>query len=170
MDRGIAGAFSTVTTTEAIGYVSGGLFLCAAAAVLVLSLRRKRKTPEELEALRRGWLAANGKLGGGEIVEVEDDRLSYMYDVRGMTYNTSQDVSALQDRLPEDRWSIVGAVGVKYDARNPANSIVISEAWTGLRQKPVRKNTDAENTPDAKTDSKTDSKKGAVRLPRDERP
>ena len=134
-------------TNEGFGYLSGGLLVSAVVVVLVFSLRRKRKTPVELEALRRVALSETGKLGGGEIVEVLDDQISYLYDVRGMTYNTSQDVSALQDRLPADRWSIVGAVGVKYDRRNPANSIVISESWTGLRQQ-----------------------KGAACLPRDKRP
>jgi LPXTG-motif cell wall-anchored protein len=140
MDRGIF-------TNEVIGYTTAGLALGAGIGVLVLLRRRKRKTPEELEALRRTWLSENGKLGGGEIVEVQDVQIAYLYDVRGITYNTSQDVTTLQHRLPEDRWSIVGAVGVKYDPRNPANSIVISESWTGLRQQ-----------------------KGAVSLPRDQRP
>jgi hypothetical protein len=27
----------------------------------------------------------------------------------------------------------VGSVSVKYDARNPANSIVLAEEWSGLR-------------------------------------
>jgi hypothetical protein len=140
MDRGIF-------TNEVVGYAVGGLALSAGIGVLVLLRRRKRKTPEELEALRRTWLSENGKLGGGEIVEVQELQISYLYDVRGITYNTSQDVTTLQHRLPEDRWSIVGAVGVKYDPRNPANSIVISESWTGLRQQ-----------------------KGAACLPRDKRP
>jgi len=128
MDRGFF-------TSEVIAYVSAVLALGAGIWVLVLLRRRKRKTPEELEALRRTWLSENGKLGGGEIVEVQDLQISYLYDVRGITYNTSQDVTVLQHRLPDDRWSIVGAVGVKYDPRNPANSIVISESWTGLRNK-----------------------------------
>ena len=131
----MAGALVSVSASEVIGYLSAALALSAAFLLLRRSRRRKRKSPEELEALRRTWLSANGKLGGGEIVEVQDHHLSYLYDVRGVTYNTSQDVSTLQEQLPVDRWSIVGAVGVKYDPRNPANSIVISEAWTGLRQR-----------------------------------
>jgi hypothetical protein len=98
-------------------------------------MRRKKPTPAELEARRRQWLATNGKLGGGEIVEVHEDLISYMYDIRGINYSSSQDVSALQNYLPADRWSIVGGVGVRFDPRNPANSIVISESWTGLRQR-----------------------------------
>jgi hypothetical protein len=29
---------------------------------------------------------------------------------------------------------MIGPVSVKYDPRNPANSIVISEQWNGLRK------------------------------------
>jgi hypothetical protein len=29
--------------------------------------------------------------------------------------------------------STIGPVSVKYDARNPANSIVLAENWSGLR-------------------------------------
>jgi len=34
--------------------------------------------------------------------------------------------------LPADL-SAISPVAVKYDPRNPANSIVIAEEWTGLR-------------------------------------
>ena len=132
MDPGLAGA-ATVFTSEVIVFLSVGLGLFAALFSLLSSSRRRRRTPEELEALRRSKLSGSGKLGGGEIVEVQDGEISYLYAVRGITYNTTQDVTHLQDRLPLDRWSIMGGVGVKYDPRNPANSIVISEAWTGLR-------------------------------------
>ncbi len=44
-----------------------------------------------------------------------------------------QDVSSLQERIPTSL-SIEGSVSVKYDARNPANSIVLAEQWSGLRK------------------------------------
>jgi len=153
MDRGFSGPVASIFTGEVIGFLAGGLALGAGLTVLLLSSRRKKKTPEELEAQRRAWLSTYGKLGGGEILEVQDDRISFLYGVRGVTYNTSQDITDLQDYLPVDRWSIVGGVGVRYDPRNPANSVVISEKWTGLRQQPG-----------------TAGKKGAVSLPRDKRP
>jgi len=37
--------------------------------------------------------------------------------------------------LPADRMSMVGPASVKYDPRNPANSIVLCEQWSGLRGK-----------------------------------
>lgn len=127
--------FAFILTPETWGLVSLGALACGAAAVLIQARRRKKPTPEELEARRRDRLSKQGKLAGGEILEVQENLISYHYDVRGLSYATSQDVSALQDRLPEDRWSIVGGVGVRYDRENPANSIVLSETWTGLRQR-----------------------------------
>jgi hypothetical protein len=128
-------SFAVILTPEAWGLVSLGAVACGAILLVVRARRRKKPTPEELEARRREWLSKQGKLAGGEILEVQENLISYHYDVRGLSYSTSQDVSALQDRLPEDRWSIVGGVGVRYDRENPANSIVLSETWTGLRQR-----------------------------------
>jgi hypothetical protein len=58
----------------------------------------------------------------------------YSYAVRGMEYQASQDISALESFLPTDRWVILGPVSVKYDPRNPANSMILSEQWNGLRR------------------------------------
>jgi hypothetical protein len=124
-----------VMTPETIGLMSAGLMIVVGVVLIIRMKRRKRPTPEEIEAARRLWLTQHGKLGGGEVLEIGDNTISYVYDVRGMSYTTSQDVSALEAHLPEDRWSIVGAVGVRYDPRNPANSMVLSETWTGLRQR-----------------------------------
>ena len=48
-----------------------------------------------------------------------------------MEYTASQDLSLL-GRAPVDLAS-VHALSVKYDPRNPANSIIMSEEWSGLR-------------------------------------
>ncbi len=109
--------------------------MLSGAWIVVRAHRKRKPTPEELEAQRRDWLSQFGKLGGGEILEVGEDYISYLYGVRGMSYSAFQDVSGLEERLPSDRWSIVGGVGVRFDPRNPANSIVISETWTGLRKR-----------------------------------
>jgi hypothetical protein len=71
-------------------------------------------------------------MGDATLVEFRDNNLFYSYLVRGVEYTASQEVSALLDRLPDDL-SSVGAVSVKYDPRNPANSIVVAEKWSGLR-------------------------------------
>jgi hypothetical protein len=77
-------------------------------------------------------LVAGGKMGDATLVEIRDELLFYAYLVRGVEYTASQDVSSLRDRVPADL-SAVGPVGVRYDSRNPANSIVVAEQWSGLR-------------------------------------
>lgn len=90
-------------------------------------------TPEELERRRRTVLVASGKMGDASLVEIRDDLLFYSYAVRGVGYTASQDVSALRQYLPPDFSVAIGPVFVKYDPRNPANSVVLSEEWSGLR-------------------------------------
>jgi hypothetical protein len=48
-------------------------------------------------------------------------------------YTACQDLADLQSLLPSDRWSAIGPASIKYDPRNPANSIVLCEEWSGLR-------------------------------------
>ncbi|MDQ6665705.1 MAG: hypothetical protein M3Z23_15100, partial [Acidobacteriota bacterium] len=67
-------------------------------------------------------------------VELQANVIEYSYHARGVGYTAWQDLSSLQAYLPEDRWSVVGPVSVKYDPRNPANSIVLCEQWSGLRK------------------------------------
>jgi hypothetical protein len=71
-------------------------------------------------------------MGDAVLVEVHDDLLSFTYAVRGVEYTAWQDISRLGERIPKDLSSI-GAVAVKYDPKNPANSIVLAEDWSGLR-------------------------------------
>jgi hypothetical protein len=52
-------------------------------------------------------------------------------------YTASQDVSHLKDQVPSDLASLT-AVLVRYEAKNPANSIVVAEHWTGLHTEPKR--------------------------------
>jgi hypothetical protein len=41
----------------------------------------------------------------------------------------------LEALLPEDQMSMIGPALVKFDPRNPANSIVLCEDWSGLRRR-----------------------------------
>lgn len=94
--------------------------------------KSSRITPEERERRRRAVLVRQGKMGDASLVEIRDDALFYSYSVRGVEYIASQDVSTLKHLVPGDL-SIVGPLSVKYDARNPANSIVVAEEWSGIR-------------------------------------
>ena len=96
--------------------------------------QRRRVPPEERERRRRAWLAATGKLGDGTLVEIREDVVFYSYAVRGVEYTASQDLTRLLDKVPADL-SQMPSVGVKYDPKNPANSIVVAEEWTGLHSR-----------------------------------
>lgn len=97
------------------------------------SWQRSKITPEERERQRRSGLVALGKMGDAMVMEIRGDLLFYSYDVRGVEYTASQDLSLLKTYIPTDLSVVVGAVSVKYDPKNPANSIVLSEEWSGLR-------------------------------------
>lgn len=90
-----------------------------------------RIPPEERERQRRAALVVSGKMGDATLTEIRENLLLYAYTVRGVEYTASQDVSHLKDYVPPDLSSLISVL-VRYDARNPANSIVVSEQWSGL--------------------------------------
>lgn len=114
--------------------LSAFLIVLAVGAIAWRFLRR-RPTAEEIERLRRLGIHRTGKMGDGEVVDVDGVSIVYSYTVAGVLYTTSQDASSLQANLPVDRMSVVGPVLVKFDPRNPANSIVLCEEWSGLRSR-----------------------------------
>jgi hypothetical protein len=126
------GVLPALTTAEEITIALAIVLVILLATLGYRAYRRKRITPEERERRRREWLVATGKMGDAVLVEMRDTLLFYCYDVRGVEYTASQDVGALTSRLPNGL-SPNGAVSVKYDPRNPANSIVVAEDWSGLR-------------------------------------
>jgi hypothetical protein len=123
--------------------VAEAVLLALAVALVVLGAligyrawKRSRIAPEERERRRRSALVAHGKMSDAMLVEIRDDLLFYSYGVRGVEYTASQDVSMLKQCMPPD-FSTIDAVSVKYDAKNPANSIVLAEQWSGLRASKV---------------------------------
>ncbi len=111
----------------------GALLLAALAAWV---LYRVRTTPLERERKRRLMVNRVGRMTDGMLTDLDENMLYYRYSAMGVDYDNSQDVSALAEFLPPDRDALVGMVTVKYAPRNPANSIVICEDWSGLRARP----------------------------------
>jgi hypothetical protein len=107
--------------------------LVAFIAVILVLRRRRRPTPEEIERSRRLAIQAGGKMGDGEIIDVNGNSIMYSYSVAGVNYTASQDATELRELLPPDLMSLLGPISIKFDPRNPANSIVICEQWSGLR-------------------------------------
>ena len=116
----------------AVALLGAGLYL----------LLRRRPDADELERRRREALAATGRLTDGIVVDVRTldgeeshsitpEVLVYSYELGGVTYECAQDVSRLADRVHGFR--LDQPVQVRYDPRNPGNSVVVAESWSGLR-------------------------------------
>jgi hypothetical protein len=111
-------------------------------ASVALWLRSRRKTPEQLERERRLRLNTMGRITDGTVLDVHEERVSgkvqqlliYRYDVAGVSYEASQDVTHLRHLVDLHSCRIGLPASVKYDAQNPGNSIVLAEGWTGLRK------------------------------------
>lgn len=96
---------------------------------------RRRVPPEERERRRRLAVHANGRMADGIILDQHGDILRYSYEVRGVTYVASQDVSSLREQVPEGADLLLDSAVIKYLRDNPANSIVVCEEWSGLRRR-----------------------------------
>jgi hypothetical protein len=104
-----------------------------AAGYAVQHYFKRRPTPGEIERFRRLAINRDGKMGDGEIIDVEDASIIYSYGIAGVGYTASQDTTDFREKLPGDLMSMIGPVQIKFDPRNPANSIVFCEEWSGLR-------------------------------------
>jgi hypothetical protein len=117
--------------------VIGAVSFAAVGTAVYVALRIRR-TPKDKEQRRRLEVNSNGRLGDATIIEMDDDQIIYEYSVRGITYTASQDVSKLRDLMPADPERLIGLpASLKYSTHNPANSILVCEAWSGLRAGPA---------------------------------
>ncbi len=114
--------------------VLGALALALIGLGVWIALRVARKSPEKRERRRRLHVNQIGRLGDALITEVTDSLAYYTYSVYGVEYSASQDLSTLREFLPGDPARLVGMAHLKYSPKNPANSILLCEGWTGLRK------------------------------------
>ena len=98
-----------------------------------MALTAMQSNPEKRERKRRLELHRHGRLGDALVTEASDTMLYYSYSVGGVQYEASQDVSGLRDQLPPEPERLIGPASLKYSSRNPGNSILICEEWSGLR-------------------------------------
>lgn len=110
---------------------------------MYVMLRRKPKSPEELERKRRVFIDNVGRITDGTVIDVQEipaggqrsaTMLIYQYDVAGVSYEASQDVTYLRQFINLHSCRLGLPTSVKYDPQNPGNSLVVSESWMGLRQ------------------------------------
>ena len=121
-------------------------YIAVAAAVLTVTVgmwtRRHRKTPEQRERERRFRISETGRITDGTVIDVshldingsgEMQLLIYQYDVAGVSYEASQDITHLRHMVDLHSCRIGLPASIKYDPTNPCNSIVVAENWTGIR-------------------------------------
>ena len=119
--------------------------LCAVTATIagLAWLSRTKRPKPDPEHDRRTWLSQAGRLTIGTALDVHDSLdadnhllqlLIYRYDIAGVAYDASQDVTHLRQFIDVNSFRRGLPVSVKYDTHNPGNSIVISETWSGLRK------------------------------------
>lgn len=126
---------------------------------IVFWLRRKPEDAAEIERQRRAYLNRVGRIVEGQVLEVVEhgggspdpkrtgktskpraaaiangDRrlLYYTYSISGVTYETAQDITGLEERLHLTRVAAGQTASVKYDPSNPSNSILLADDWSGL--------------------------------------
>ncbi len=123
---------------EEFGALAAGAI--SAAALIAYVIRGRRPSSAEIERRRREELSQMGRIIDGVIVDTplyrHDDAevptlIGYRYRIAGVVYECSQDVGSLQPEVEHFRIDL--PVSIKYDPRNPANSIIVSETWSGLR-------------------------------------
>ncbi len=133
-----------------------------AAVGLFFWLRRKPLDASQVERERRAYLNRVGRIVEGQVLEiVEHGRsetlgggdgkrsndlksqrgadanafqrlLYYTYAISGVTYETAQDITGLEERLHLTRVAAGQTASVKYDPSNPSNSILLADDWSGL--------------------------------------
>ena len=133
-----------------------------AAAVLLHRHFQKPEDPEDEERRRRFQLNQVGRIVEGLVVELVETPGSpapesgsgmvsehktltaggrahgvrrlvrYSYSIAGVTYETAQDVTGLEERLCLERLAAGQPASVKYDPSNPSNSILVADDWSGI--------------------------------------
>jgi len=117
---------------------------CIGAVVTWVVLRR-RPSAEEIERERRSQLVRAGRIIDGTILDITELEgpeagqppeirfILYKYEIGGVAYECSQEVTALRDHVNPAELRLSFPCSVRYDIHRPENSIVVAENWSGLR-------------------------------------
>ena len=142
--------------------VGAAALVVAATAVVLRQFFQKPGNPEDEERRRRSQLNQVGRIVEGLVVELVESQtpdapasgsamfspgkaagsglgksglrrlVRYSYSIAGVTYETAQDVTGLEERLCLERIASGQPASVKYDPSNPSNSILVADDWSGL--------------------------------------
>jgi hypothetical protein len=142
--------------------IGAAALVAVAATVTFYRLFGKPDDPEGEERRRRSQLNQVGRIVEGRVVELVETvptptpesgsgmfsrhkspasgaganlarrLVRYSYSISGVTYETAQDVTGLEERLCLERLAAGQPASVKYDPSNPSNSILVADDWSGL--------------------------------------
>jgi len=142
--------------------VGAAALVVVAGVAVLRQVFRKPESPEDEEKRRRSQLNQVGRIVEGLVVELVETQGSatpdvaqsmfsrsngsssapagnglrrlvrYSYSIAGVTYETAQDVTGLEERLCLERIASGQPASVKYDPSNPSNSILVADDWSGL--------------------------------------
>src|SRR5258708_33721188 len=130
-----------------------------AVVMSVYALYRHSDNREDSERKRRLHLNQIGRIAEGQVVELvahtpeppEKSKtlfgskaqplanlnprqlVSYSYAISGVTYHPAQDITALESQDRFDKLAPRQPASIKYDPSNPTDSILVADAWSGLR-------------------------------------
>ncbi len=88
----------------------------------------RRKHEDEASRLAR--LAKTGRMADGTVLDVKPDggghvtHIFYRYNIAGVDYESSQELNAEQ-RAREGDYAAGSSIIIRYDPRQPGNSIVV---------------------------------------------
>jgi hypothetical protein len=88
----------------------------------------KRKKPRDLEAERRAFLTAHGRITDGLIVDSESgprgtEIVFYRYTLNGVDFESSEIISETKMRDPL-KYAPGSKIGVLYDPKNQGNAML----------------------------------------------
>jgi len=113
------------------------IFLLVSAAAATSSLLRRwavrrPANPREQERRRRQWLLEHGRLATALITDFREGTIYYSYSINGVVYEAAQVIEDFAPGFPGNPESWMGPATTRYDAKNPANSMIASESWHGF--------------------------------------
>jgi len=131
-----------------------GAAATVAAGAMISQWLRRPADPDETERKRRSYVNQIGRIVEGHVVQLIEEAAAtpngdsagkagdaprngrklvcYSYSISGVSYETAQDLTGLENRVPLDRLVAGQPASIKYDPAHPANSILLADDWSGL--------------------------------------
>jgi hypothetical protein len=134
----------TVREWQIAGVVTG---LALATGAVLWWFKRKRPTDDEIEQERRRSLVSYGRIVDGMLLdgfhitahdgdghEIRRDMLLYQYEISGVVYECSQDITTLHEIADPAAIKLGFPCSIRYQPGSPENSLILAERWSGLRE------------------------------------